>query len=141
LGWYLSAYVDEHKLGYVTAAETGYILTENPLTVRAPDVGFIARSRMPSPIPPRYIPLAPDLAVEVVSPGDSAREIQDKALDYLRAGTSLIWIIYPESQTANSFGLEGSAQPIESEGTLDGGEVLPGFHLPLRDVFKDMHPA
>jgi Uma2 family endonuclease len=139
LGRYLSAYVDEHDLGYVTAAETGYILTENPLTVRAPDVGFIAKSRMPSPIPPRYIPLAPDLVVEVVSPGDTAKEIQDKALDYLRAGTSLIWVVYPESQTANSFSPTGTMQLIEGEGTLDGGEVLPGFRLALHDVFKDIH--
>jgi Uma2 family endonuclease len=138
IGFLLRTYVKAHDLGYVTAAETGFVLSAEPATVRAPDVGFIAKARMPQPIPEKYFPGAPDLAVEVISPGDSATDTRDTVLDYLRAGTRLVWIIYPTLRSADVYRSTETAQLVNSDGTLDGGDVLPGFTLPLRDVFQSV---
>jgi Uma2 family endonuclease len=130
--------VRERKLGYTTAAETGYILFKNPNgkdTVRAPDVGFVAAHRLPKGLPSSYIPCAPDLAVEVVSPNDSAAEIHDKVSDYLRYGTRMVWVFYPTSKSGVAYTPDG-AQVVDSDGTLDGGDVLPGFTLALKDIFE-----
>jgi len=130
-------YVTENNLGYVTAAETGYLLFKNPNgkdTVRAPDVGFVAAERLPDGLPDGYIPLAPDLAIEVVSPNDSADDIQSKLRDYLRYGTRMIWFFYPKTKTVNVSTPSGS-HLVEQDGVLDGGDVLPGFTLVVKDVF------
>jgi Uma2 family endonuclease len=133
-------FVRQHQLGSVTAAETGYILFKNPDpdgkdTVRAPDVGFISAARVPADgLPQQYVPFAPDLAVEVVSPNDDADEIQQKVIEYLKYGTRLVWVFYPKSKTVAVHTPDGS-RIIGLDGTLDGGAVLPGFTLAVRDVF------
>jgi Uma2 family endonuclease len=136
LGRLLGNHVVAQKLGYVTAAETGFILAETPLTVRAPDVGFVAKAHMPQPIPQKYIPVAPDLAVEVVSPSDTAQDIREKVIDFLQAGTRIVWVVYPESETVDVYRPGKDVQIISVDGILDGGDVVPGLHIPLRDVFK-----
>lgn len=131
-------FVRQHQLGYITAAETGFILFKNPNgkdIVRAPDVGFIKANRLPEGLPSGYIPLAPDLAVEVVSPGDDADEVQLKVNQYLRYGTRLIWVAYPKSKTVMVHTPTGSYS-VDINGTLDGGDVLPGFKLPVKDIFS-----
>lgn len=130
-------FVEDHQLGYVTAAETGYILFKNPNgkdVVRAPDVGFVAAHRLPDGLPEKYIPFAPDLAIEVVSPNDSADDIRDRVADYLKYGTRLVWVLYPRSKSAAVHSPTGTYM-LDSDGVLDGGDVLPGFKLPLKDVF------
>jgi Uma2 family endonuclease len=138
LGSLVRSHVKEHNLGYTTAAETGYILFKNPHgkdTVRAPDVGFVSAARLPEGLPDGYIPVAPDLAIEVVSPDDSADEIEKKVNEYLKHGTRMVWVFYPKTrsvlaQTPNSI------QRLDINGTLDGGDVLPGFRLAVREVFS-----
>ncbi len=138
LGRLIGDFVDEHQLGLVTAAETGFILFTDERgkdTVRAPDVGFISAARLPKELPDGYAPFAPDLAVEVVSPGDSADEIEKKVNEYLKYGTQMVWVFYPKTrsvlaQTPNSI------QRLDINGTLDGGDVLPGFRLAVRAVFS-----
>jgi Uma2 family endonuclease len=105
--------------------------------VRAPDVGFVAKERLTGPIPDKYFPFAPDLAVEVVSPSDTAQDIREKVLDFLKAGTRLVWVVYPESKTVDVYRPDG-VQVVEINGTLDGGDVLPGFRLALRAVFESV---
>ncbi len=134
----ISDFVEEHGLGYTTAAETGYVLFKNPDgrdTVRAPDVGFVRADRLPEGLPEGYIPFAPDLAVEVVSPGDAASDIHDKVHDFLRYGTRLVWVLYPKSRTATVHTPEG-AHTVDAQGALDGGDVLPGFSLRLGELFS-----
>jgi Uma2 family endonuclease len=130
-------HVREHKLGHVTAAETGYILfvnAEGKDTVRAPDVGYISYERMPDALPPTYIPLPPDLAVEVVSPNDKAEDIESKINDYLRANVPLFWFFYPASRTVNVY--KGKTiRRLGVNDVLDGGDVLPDFSLHLSDLF------
>ena len=138
VGSMIRNYVKAHELGYATAAETGYILFPNPNgkdTVLAPDVGFISKQHLPQGLPTRYIPAAPDLAVEVVSPTDSADEIDQKVLLYLRYGTRMVWVIYPRTRTVVAY-TPGGIQRFDLDGTLDGEDVLPGFALAVRDVFS-----
>lgn len=138
LGRLVATHVRENDLGYTTAAETGYILHQNPEgrdTVRAPDVGYVSKGRLPEGLPDGYIPLAPDLAVEVVSPHDSASAVHDRVTDYLKHGTRLVWVFYPSSRSVTAHTPEG-AFTLEAGDTLDGGEVLPGFRLRGGDVFS-----
>lgn len=145
LGSEVRAYVKAHKLGRVTAAETGFILFKSSEpgsrdTVLAPDIGFIAARRIPSQLPEGYVPFAPDLAVEVVSPGNTDEEINLKVELYLRYGTRLVWVVYPKQQKIHVFrptdsGNEGSFAFLGLEDTLEGEGVLPGFKLALRDLF------
>jgi Uma2 family endonuclease len=132
-------HVTQHDLGYVTAAETGYILFKNPDgkdTVHAPDVGFVRKERLPNGLPQQYIPFAPDLAVEVVSSTDSADEVHDKVNRYLKYGTQMVWVLYPKSKSAMVHTPSGS-HPVDINGALDGGVVLPGFTLALKRLFPE----
>ncbi|MBI5666413.1 MAG: Uma2 family endonuclease [Chloroflexi bacterium] len=137
----IATFVNAHQLGYVTAAETGYILYQSPdpngkNIVRAPDVGFIAAGRLPEGLPDGYVPFAPDLAVEVVSPNDDADNLQLKIQQYLRYGTRLVWVAYPKSQTVVAH-TPTAVKTFGINDTFDGGEVLPGFTLPVRDIFPE----
>jgi Uma2 family endonuclease len=129
---------DQHNLGMTFAAETGFILFTDESgkdTVRAPDVGFVSAARLPEKLPETgYAPFPPDLAVEVVSPNDSADDVQDKVRDYLRAGVRLIWVFYPRSKTVNVHSATGTTT-VGIDGVLDGEDVLPGFTLRLGDFF------
>ncbi|MCK6577931.1 MAG: Uma2 family endonuclease [Anaerolineae bacterium] len=129
----LRAFIVPRQLGLVTT-ESGFILHNDPDVVRGPDVAFVAADRIPAPLPEGWLPFAPDLAVEVVSPNDSAEDIQQKIEEYLRAGTRAIWVFYPKARAINVH--RGSAAVRLSENdTLDGGDILPGFTSPIRDFF------
>ncbi|MBN1309831.1 MAG: Uma2 family endonuclease [Anaerolineae bacterium] len=136
IGAFIRTHVKSRQLGRVTGAETGYILSTDPDTVRAPDVGFVSSTRAPGPLPESFIPYAPDLAVEVVSPHDTATKIHQKVVEYLRAGTQLVWVLYPESRTVAVHTSDG-AHTLTEENTLDGGDVLPGFSVPVREIFPE----
>jgi Uma2 family endonuclease len=135
---FITLFVLPRKLGYVTAAETGCILDlpGSKDTVRAPDVGFIRKERLPNGMPDKgYIPAPPDLAVEIVSPNDPADEIEAKIQDYLEGGTPLIWYFYPKTRTLQVITPSGTSRLGEND-TLDGGDVLPGFSLALKPLFE-----
>lgn len=138
LNVYLGIFVLQHKIGYLTTAETGYVLHKNPSgrdTVYAPDIGFVLAERLPDGLPDEYIPFAPDLAVEVVSKNDSAEEVLRKVNNYLKYGTQLVWVVYPRLQQIVVHTQDG-ARTLSREDTLEGGAVLPGFSLALSDFFK-----
>jgi Uma2 family endonuclease len=139
IGYHILHYVKQHQLGYATSAETGFVLAADPYTVRAPDVGFVTKERITGPLPQKYFPFSPDLAVEVVSPSDTAQDIREKVLDFLKAGTRLVWVVYPESKTVDVYRPDG-VQVVDIDGALDGGDVLPGFTLALRVVFESVEP-
>ncbi len=129
-------FVEKHALGETFGAETGFILSHNPDTVRAPDFAFIAAERL-SLIGDfdEFVPIAPDLAVEVVSPHDRWTKIEEKVQDYLRAGTRLVWVLNPKTKTIHVYhGLE-SVVVLMSKGQLAGGEVLPGFSVAVAQLF------
>jgi Uma2 family endonuclease len=139
----LSNHVDERRLGWVLPADGSYqCFPEHPTRVRLPDASFIAAGRLPGDrLPDGHIPIPPDLAVEVVSPNDYYYEVQEKVEEYLRAGVRLVWIIDPNTRSAEILRLDGSTARLREGDPLDGEDVLPGFHCPLGDLFPPDPPA
>ena len=123
----------EHPLGDVLAAETGFTLQRRPDTVRAPDVAFVSWERRPVS-PTGFGELAPDLAVEVLSPGDRAGEVLAKVADWLNAGTLLVWVIDPVRRVARVYRADGSEDIVNEDAALDGEKVLPGFAVSLEGL-------
>lgn len=132
----LARFVTEHDLGVVLGAATGFKLFHDPDTVRAPDVAFVCQDRRP-PVKERkkFASLAPDLAVEVVSPSDTPAEVEAKVDDYLQAGVRLIWVLDPDSRTVTEYHASGPTRTLTADQTLDGGDVLPGFTCPVAALF------
>jgi Uma2 family endonuclease len=120
--------------GQVFAAETGFTLARGPDTVRAPDIAFVRRERLPEPIPVGFPDFAPDLVVEVLSPGDRPGEVLAKVGDWLEAGARLVWVVDPERQVARVYRHDGSETIVPADGALDGEDVLPGLSCPLASV-------
>lgn len=132
----LGQYVEEHDLGEVFGAETGFKLASNPDTVLAPDLAFVSNERIPpTGIPVAYWPGAPDLAVEVVSPGNSRREIEEKITIYLAAGVRLVWIISPKQRTLTIYRANTEPVTLNESDILDGQDVLPGFQYSVARIF------
>jgi len=127
----LVAYVRPRDLGRVLGAETGFVLATDPDTVRAPDAAFIRRERAPDPPPAGYADIAPDLAIEVLSPGDRPAEVLAKVADWLSAGTTLVWVVNPGRREARVYRGDGTEAMVAPDGALDGEDVLPGFTAPL----------
>lgn len=137
IGARIELFVEEHELGIAFAAETGFKLESDPDTVLAPDVAFVRRERQPAGrLPTSYFPGPPDLAVEVVSPHDTAPEVQDKVQQWLRFGAKLVWVVEPRTRTVTVFRPDGSAAVLQETDTLSGEDVLPGFSLALSQVFR-----
>ena len=129
----LGNFADGRDLGVVTG-ESGFTLERNPDTVRAPDVSFVRRDRVPDPIPRGFIEFAPDLAVEVLSPGNRPGEMLAKIGDWLKAGARLVWIVDPIRRTARVYRADGTESLLGFDDSLDGEDVLPGFTLPLAAI-------
>jgi Uma2 family endonuclease len=134
----LVAYLDEHDLGEVYTAEPGFKLQSAPQeTVRCPDVAFVQREHIPPAAQQAgFWELAPDLAVEIISPSETAAYVQEKVQDYLAAGTRMVWLVYPATQVVIEYRGEGSIRQIGSDGSLEGGDVLPGLRYPLQRLFR-----
>lgn len=136
----IGAHSMQMRLGRVYSSETGFILSEGgdgtSRTVRAPDAAFVSYQRFPADQPRvrTFVPMAPDLAVEVVSPTDGAGEVADKIHDYLRYGVHLVWIVYPSTMTIHVHG-QGTLHILTENDTLEGGDVLPGFSVPVHEIF------
>lgn len=124
-----------HPLGDVLAAETGFTLQRNPDTVRAPDVAFVSYHRRP--IDQRgFAELAPDLVVEVLSPNDRPLDVLRKVADWLNAGSSLVWVIDPMRRVARVYKDDGGEEIVSESSSLNGDAILPGFTLPLANLFS-----
>jgi Uma2 family endonuclease len=121
--------------GYV-GVKSGFVLEHGPDTVRAPDVSFVRQDRIPeASIPEGLWKLAPDLAVEVVSPSESAEDVREKIRDYLRAGTPLIWVIYPRTREVIEHTADGLARTKTGSDVLEDRTVLPGFSCRVELLF------
>ena len=130
----ISRFVRERKLG-VVGGEGGFEL-EFGQTVLAPDVAFVRADR----VPPEdqqfgWTPLAPDFVAEVLSPSNSAQETNERVLIYLEAGVRLVWIVDPRHRTVAVYWPDRTARIFVVGETLAGGDVLPGFTLPVAEVF------
>lgn len=133
LGAALLAHVRARGLGRVYV-ESGFKLASNPDTVRGPDLAFISQRRIPDPEPRGFPDLAPDLAVEILSPDDRPGAVLGKVGDYLSAGTTLVWVVDPDRRLARVYRADGSEQIVGEQEVLQGEEVIPGFACPLASI-------
>jgi Uma2 family endonuclease len=123
--------------GGAAGVESGFLLARDPDTVRAPDVAYVSAARIPAGgIPETFWNLAPDLAVEIVSPSETAEDVRDKVRDYLHAGTQVVWVIYPRSREMLAYRPDGSARTFGPDDTLEDPVLLPGFQCPLAALFQ-----
>jgi Uma2 family endonuclease len=116
--------------------DTGFVLFEEPPTVRGPDVAFVSSARIPPEgLPGGFIRGAPDLAIEVVSPSNSLAGMQAKIADYLRAGSLSVWIVEPVTRTITTYHPDGSVRLLRDTEELLAGGILPGFRIRAVDLF------
>jgi Uma2 family endonuclease len=130
-------FVEPKKLGYVFPADGAVRLF--PKLIRIPDVSFISRARLPDGKMPRgkkLLYLAPDLAVEVISESNRPGEMKRKLRDYFLAGISVVWFILPKTQTAEIYTAPDKKKQIGKDQALEAKEILPGFVLPLKELFE-----
>jgi Uma2 family endonuclease len=136
VGRLLGDHADQNDSGVTVAAETGFLLASDPDTVRAPDAAFISKERAEAVgNTAKYWPGAPDLAVEVVSPSDTFHEVQDKALEWLAAGTIAVLVLDPPKRTATVYRGQGEAHVHSGEETLDLSDAVPGFTVAVAELF------
>jgi Uma2 family endonuclease len=132
----LAEHVERLGLGSVLV-EAGYVLRRGPDTVRGPDVSFISASRLPPErLPEHFIVGTPDLAIEILSPGDRWSEVEEKIADYLGAGTRLIWVVDPGARRVIVRYPDRPPRVVPNEEALEGEAVVPGFVLPLAELFR-----
>ena len=136
----LRSHVRDRRLGRVYADGTGFVLARNPETMRGPDVAFVSRERDPAlGKHDGFIPCAPDLAVEIVSPDNTLNELFDKAAEYLAAGTTVVWVVDPrERSRAVHVITRGGRETLGATDVVRGGELLPGFELNLSELFAEV---
>ncbi|MDH3717589.1 MAG: Uma2 family endonuclease [Planctomycetota bacterium] len=136
VGSKLDQHVGQHRLGVVYAAETGFMIGTNPDTVRAPDVAFISQSRLDEIGEfAGYWPGAPDLAVEVLSPNDTDRAVEEKSLAWLNAGSRQVWVVDPAQRTITVYHSAEDIRVLDVKSELTAEELLPGWTLSLSELF------
>jgi Uma2 family endonuclease len=131
----LGMFIKPRFLGMVVTAETGFRIAHDPDTVRAPDVAFVRADRIPPGGVKGFFQGAPDLAVEVVSPGDRAGELAAKVQDWLTAGCPMVWVVDPETRTVSVYRSRKEIAMLTASDTLIGGDVLEEFSLPVKEIF------
>lgn len=134
----VSGHVGEHELGIVFGGGTGFRISRDPDTVRAPDLAFVRCERVPSEgVPEGYWPGVPDLAVEIVSPVETLVDLEEKVSGWLDAGTRQVWVVNPRRRTLTVHRAEATNAPLvlDRGDVLEGADVLPGFRLDLDDLF------
>ncbi len=131
----LGQHVRAHRLGRVLAAETGFLLTTDPDTVRAPDTAFISRERASAAPVRGYRPGAPDLAVEVVSPNDLYTEVAEKVATWLEHGTRMVIVLDPRRRAVAVHRSLTQVRHLTVDDTIDGEDVVPGWTMPVRALF------
>ena len=136
LGGEMRSFIKPRRLGRLAGSDAGVWLERDPDTVREPDLAFISSQKLPLNVRnPGYYEVVPDLVVEVASPSDSRREVNDKAQMWLRNGVRLTWVVHPDTRTIDVHPEDGSVSTLTENDTLDGGDVLPGFTCPVSEIF------
>ncbi len=133
--WRLAKHVQENRLGTVYAAETGFKLANDPDTVRA-GLAFVSRHRLEAVGEVEgFWPGAPDLAVEVISPGDSYADVEEKVFDWLAAGTKMVVVVNPRQRSATVYKSQTDITALTEADVLEGDHVVPDFELAVREIF------
>lgn len=132
IGSFITVHVHNHDLGHTTGADGGYQVGDERYI---PDMGFISKARMPELENASYISIAPDLALEVISPTDTTRQITAKVANYLAAQTT-VWLVYPHDEEIEIYAPAQAMVKLTKDDELDGGTILPDFKLSLQTVFN-----
>lgn len=132
----IKRFVNAERLGKVYAAETGFTISRNPDTVRAPDVAFVRKDRISSRPRRGFFEGAPDLAVEVVSPSDTHSELAAKVSEWLAAGATSVWVVDPPNQTIDVYGAGNQVKRYSAADELRDETALPGFSVRLTEIFS-----
>ncbi|MCE9524474.1 MAG: Uma2 family endonuclease [Planctomycetales bacterium] len=133
---YLFTFLVEHPIGHIFNPDCGYTCFPKN-TLRKPDASFVRLGRLEDEVIPNgWIQIPPDLAVEVLSPGDVADEMDEKVQQYLKAGVRLVWEVHPASRTVIVHRLNGTIAALNETDSLDGEDVIPGFNVPLAKIFE-----
>jgi Uma2 family endonuclease len=135
LAVFLGQHVKANKLGQLYAAETGFKLESDPDTVLAPDISFIKRERV-GKISLSFRDGAPDLAVEVTSPGESRNKVAKKAKQWLELGALLVWVVDPQRNLVTTYRSDAEARVLTTADVLSGDDVVPGFRIPVCEIFS-----
>lgn len=121
----------------VVSVESGFILDRNPDIVRGPDISFVRAERIPpSGVPEAFWAQAPDLAVEIISPSETADEVREKVRDFLAAGTPLVWVVYPRTREVLIHRPGGAIQALGVDDLLEDADLLPGFQCRVSEMFE-----
>ncbi|MCG2683813.1 MAG: Uma2 family endonuclease [Planctomycetales bacterium] len=132
----IERFVEQHGLGVVTGAETGFHIARNPDTVRAPDVGFVRMERLPETTVSGFFDGPPDLAVEVLSPDDRPRAVAAKVEDWLTAGCLTVWVVDPAKRVVTVQRRGADPRVFDASTELDGEDALPGFRVAVAEIFS-----
>jgi Uma2 family endonuclease len=135
IGYLLLAFVMPRRLGLVLH-NAGFVFERNPDTVCGPDISFVDASRLPLPHAPPYLDGAPDLAVEIWSPGNKKKGMAEHVALYLRTGSRLVWVVDPKRRTITVHRPAHEPVVLGVDDQLSGGDVLPGFECRVAEVFE-----
>ena len=136
----LERFVEPRGLGEAFV-ETGFLISSDPDTVRAPDVALVLADRLPdSDLPSAYFPFAPDIAVEVVLRSDTLSTARQRALMWLDAGSALVWMLFPESRSVTVYRPNGDITALGEDDVLDAAPVLDGFSVKVSELFRPRNP-
>ena len=136
LGFELGGFVKPRRLGRLTGSDAGVWLERDPDTVREPDVAFFSAEKIPPGMRVTgYSETVPDLVAEIVSPGDSRREVRDKAWMWVSYGVRLVWVVHPDKRTIDVYRPDLAVSTLGEDAFLDGADVLPGFSCAVSAVF------
>lgn len=135
--WRIAPFVNANGLGETYAAETGFLIQQNPDTVRAPDFAFISQERLDQVGPVTgFWPGAPDLVAEVVSPNDAYSDVEQKALQWLSCGATAVWVVDPKQRHITDYRTATDISVLTSDAVLEIPELLPGWMLKVGDLFS-----
>lgn len=139
IGHRIAEFALRTRLGVALAAETGFwIAHPEGDSVRAPDVAFLRRERLPKPLPASFCAVVPDLVVEVISPNDAYSALREKVDEWLGAGASVVWVVDPQRRLVEVYQTGKPVQVLREGDVLTAEQVMPGFQLPVQDIFADI---
>jgi Uma2 family endonuclease len=131
----LSTFVEHHGLGSVAVEVSFRCFPDKPLQVRRPDIAFVSTARLHLVPLEGHVPVPPDLAIEILSPGDEAIDLDRKLADYQSAVIPLVWVLNPDSRTVRIYRPDGSSRQLTAADRLDGEAVVPGFSVAVDELF------
>jgi len=135
LSVFVGMIVIDRDLGETFAAETGFLVGRDPDTVLAPDFAFVAKDRLPNPLPRSYVPVVPDIVLETRSPNDTRKEVADKVARWLKLGVKLVWKMNPKMRLLTTYRTNRAPLSLGEGDTLDGEDVLPGLSVAITRLF------